>query len=457
MPTSSCFRRTYCFAASVSSPGFRSGVARPLVDGHLLGAVTPGRSPGLKCFMLLLVVAALGCGEAPTIKTYEQPATEPLRSAVDVAEVKAGTDHMLAAIVAEPAADPKAGGGQAWFFKLVARGEGLDPLRKSFDEFLASVKLSSAGKPPTWTLPEGWVEKPASAMRAATIEVPFEGKTLELAVSSLPLGGEWSEYVARNIARWVDQLQQAPLTDAEIGKLVQEKSTADGKATFIELVGVMKPMSGVMPGGGQMPAGHPPIGDAGAAPADSAAQVPAGTAPSTPSAPPVAGGTPPMAMPPAGGATGTPATEMPRPAEFTYEAPEGWQPGVMSMMRKAAFNVVDGDQKAEITVMPFPATGMMGDPVAQAQRWAGQVGLTMSEDEVKAASKPATISGIEGESFELLGPEGEAKPMGILAAMATQGDQVWFFKMTGDRKLVESQGEAFKKFIESIKFAGDGK
>lgn len=456
MLTSSRSRRTFCRAASVSSPELLPGVARPLVGGHLLGGATPGRSLGLHWFALLLA-AAVGCSEKAKITTYEQPATEPLRSVVDVAEVKAGTDHMLAAIVAEPAADPQAGGGQAWFFKLVARGEGLDPLRKSFDEFLASVKLSGDGKPPTWTLPAGWVEKSASAMRAATIEVPYEGKTLELAVSSLPLGGEWSEYVARNVARWVDQLQQAPLTDAEIGKLVKEKPTADGKATFIELVGVMKPMSGAMPGGGQMPAGHPPIGDAGTAAADVAAEAPAGTTPTTPSAPPVAGGTPPMAMPPMGGGGGTPATEMPRPAEFTYEAPEGWQPGVMSMMRKAAFNVVDGDQKAEITVMPFPATGMMGDPVAQAQRWAGQVGLTMSVDEVKAAAKPATISGLEGESFELLGPEDAAKPMGILAAMAKQGDQVWFFKMTGDRQLVEAQRESFNKFIESIKFAGDGK
>jgi hypothetical protein len=81
----------------------------------------------------------------------------------------------------------------------------------------------------------------------------------------------------------------------------------------------------------------------------------------------------------------------------------------------------------------------------------------MSADEVKAAAKPATISGLEGESFELLGPEDAAKPMGILAAMAKQGDQVWFFKMTGDRQLVEAQRESFNKFIESIKFAGDGK
>jgi hypothetical protein len=398
-----------------------------------------------------VVLAAAGCGEPAEIKTYETPATEPLRTMVDVEEVKAGTDHMLAAIVAEKAKDPAK--SQVWFFKLVARGEGLDPLRKSFDEFLASVKLSGDGKPPTWTLPEGWVEKPASAMRAATIEVPYEGKTLELAVSSLPLGGEWDEFVARNVERWVDQLQQSPLTSEEIAKLVKEKPTADGKATFIELVGVMKPMSGMTSGAG-MPAGHPPIGEAGAPANAPNADAPAGTEPSTL---PVASGTPPMAMPPLGGGAAAPATEMPQPVEFTYTAPEGWQPGTMNSMRKAAFNVVDGDAKAEVTVMPFPATGMMADPVAQAQRWAGQVGLTMSADEVKAAAKPASVGGIDGESFELLGPESEAKPMGILAAMVKQGDQVWFFKMTGDRPLIEKQRESFNKFLESIKFAGDGK
>lgn len=398
------------------------------------------------CF-LALSTALLGCREAESIKTYEQPATEPLRSVVDVAEVKAGTDHMLAAIVAEPAADPKAGGGQAWFFKLVARGEGLDPLRKSFDEFLASVKLSGDGKPPTWTLPEGWVEKPASAMRAATIEVPFERKTLELAVSSLPLGGEWPEYVARNVARWVDQLQQAPLTDAEIGKLVKEKPTADGKATFIELVGVMKPMSGAMPGGAGMPAGHPPIGDASGESAGGAAETPAGTAPSAAAA----------ATPPIGGAAPSVDAEMPRPAEFTYTAPDGWLPGSMNNMRKAAFVVVDGDKQLETTVMPFPNVQMMADPKAQAQRWSGEVGLQLTDQELNDAAKPITIDGIEGHYFELLEPETAAKPRGTIAAMVKRGEQIWFFKMKGDRSLVEGQRESFNKFLESIKFAGDGK
>lgn len=403
--------------------------------------------------------ALAGCGEEEKISTYETPATEKFRTVVDVAEVRDGTDHMLAAIIAERDKDPVL--SQAWFFKLVARGEGLDPLRKSFDEFLSTVKLSGGGKPPTWTLPEGWTEKPASAMRVATIEIPFEGKTLELAVSSLPLTANWEEFRKVNIDRWVGQMQQSKLTADEIAKLVKEKPTADDavKATFIELIGVMQPMSGMMPGAGGMPAGHPPVAGADSSATNAEAEMPAGTAPAAaaPNTPPVASSTPPMQqpMPPMGGG-GTPATEMPKPKEFTYTAPEGWKPGVMNSMRKAAFLVVDGDQQADITVMPFPNVQMMADPKAQAQRWSGEVGLQLSEQELEEAAKPTTIDGVAGHSFVLLGPDGDGA-QGTIAAMVKRGEQIWFFKMKGHRALVEAQQEPFNKFIESIKFAGDGK
>ena len=154
---------------------------------------------------------------------------------------------------------------------------------------------------------------------------------------------------------------------------------------------------------------------------------------------------------PIGGAV-APAAEFAKPTEFTYEPPAGWQPGQTSSMRKAAFVVADGDLKAEVTVMPFPANAAMSDPIAQAQRWAGQAGLTMSEDELKAAAVDVKISEATGQQFTLLAEAGD-KPLGILAAMVEQGEQVWFFKVTGDRALVEKQGEAFGKFLESVKFA----
>jgi hypothetical protein len=124
-------------------------------------------------------------------------------------------------------------------------------------------------------------------------------------------------------------------------------------------------------------------------------------------------------------------------------------------MRKAAFAITKNGQSAEVTVMPFPASGAMADPIAQAQRWAGQVGLVRSEDDLKAAARTVEISGEPGQQFELVGEQGDA-PKAILAAMVRRGDQVWFFKMTGDRTLVENEREAFNKFLASIKFTGEG-
>jgi hypothetical protein len=107
-------------------------------------------------------------------------------------------------------------------------------------------------------------------------------------------------------------------------------------------------------------------------------------------------------------------------------------------------------------VMPFPVSGAMADPTAQAQRWAGQVGLQLSESELKSAAKDVTIGGVAGQRFELLGAGGD-KPQGILAAMAPHGDQMWFFKMSGDRAVVESQRDAFAKFLDSVKFTAQNK
>ena len=40
--------------------------------------------------------------------------------------------------------------------------------------------------------------------------------------------------------------------------------------------------------------------------------------------------------------------------------------------------------------------------------------------------------------------------------MITNGDQVWFFKLHGDRKLVAAQQDEFKSFVKSVRFAAHG-
>ncbi|RIK77262.1 MAG: hypothetical protein DCC67_12865 [Planctomycetota bacterium] len=367
----------------------------------------------------VVAVALAGCGEADSVKTYEVTRTAPRPQPIDVEQARGELDHMLAAMV--PAGD------QAWFFKLVARGDQAAAVRKPFDEFVASIDVAGTHGKPQWTLPDGWQEKPGDALRTATIEVPSGGEKLQLTVSSLPLSGEWADYVERNVNRWMGQLQQPPLPAQKVAELIRKSPTRGGaEATVVELVGVMDRATAP----GSLPPGHPPVDSAveGAMP-------PSGTAAATPAD---------VTAPPAAGSS---VAEMPQPKEFTYEAPAGWQPGRYGDMRTAAFNIVEGDKTAEVTVMPFPAAGAMADPMAQAQRWAGQVGLKASEADINAAKTEVTIGGIQGQQFKLLGPA-----QGVVAAMAAQGDRVWFFKMMGDRSLVESQQEPFEQFLRSIKF-----
>ena len=384
------------------------GAPLPAWRVFLMRIPTNARVPLAWIGAALAAISLAGCREPDSITTVETPRSEPRAEPVDVEKLRETLDYMLAAIV--PA------GEKAWFFKLVVPGSAIEELRKPFDQFIASVELGEDEAPPTWTLPEGWQQSPASEMRAATIEIPHDGATLELAVSSLPFRGKLAPYVEMNVNRWLGQLQQAELPGETIAKMTRQAPVKGGEATVVELAGDMDRQASAMP------AGHPPV--------DSA---PRGERPET--------------------QAGTPPAEVAMPKEFTYEAPAGWQPGKINSMRKAAFNVVDGDQQAEVTVMPFPASGAMGDPVAQAQRWAGQVGLaSQTEADLDKNKTTVTIDGVEGQQFDLFGPGAAGGPRGILAAMIRRGELMWFFKMDGDQALVEKQREAFGQFIESIEF-----
>ncbi len=375
------------------------------------------------------VVALAGCQKAETISTYDAPRTEPAPRAVDVEAERKSLDHMFAAIV--PQKD------KAWFFKLVAPDEAAaNALRKPFAEFVSSITLGEGDAAPTWKLPEGWTQKLGDRMRTATIEVPYGGEKLELAVSTLPLNEEWEPFLVQNVNRWMGQLQQGALSPATVTKLAKKAPIqGGGDATTFELVGFMKaaPMAGM----GGMPAGHPPVGD-------SMKSATASSPRASDKTERVGEGAPASSSVPAAASSGS--------AEFTYAAPSGWQPGAANSIRKASFSISEGPQKAEVSVTAFPASGAMANPLAQAERWAGQVGLQLSEADLKSAAKDVTIDGTKGQRFELLGTGDGAKA--ILAAMVERDGQVWFFKMTGDRPLVEKQAEAFGKFVESVHFKG---
>ncbi len=322
-------------------------------------------------------------------------------------------------------------GNKAWFFKVVAPGAAADELRKPFDEFLATVKADDAGDLPSWTLPAGWSAGPAREMVDATIKIPHGDESLEMTISSLPSGEDWAAFVKQNVDRWMGQLQEPSLSPAKIEKHSRKLPTANGEATAFELVGVM--VKAPMAGAGGMPAGHPPVDATASAPpaADTAADD-VDQQSSPPASPPAA------------------------KANFTYSAPVAWRPGppsVMGFKREASF-LTDGG--GEVSVTAFAAGGQMADARANAQRWAGQVGMTdMSDEALAKVTSQVEIGGAAGQLFEFFSPAGAEPAQGIVAAMIVRGDRAWFFKLSGPKATIESQRAAFKEFLDSVKFTGD--
>src|SRR5690606_15496082 len=114
------------------------------------------------------------------IRHYTVPKPETIAAQVESSLKVEAVDRMLAAIVPD--------GEVAWFFKLAGPIADMDAQADAFRQFLASVKLPKGNDPgPTWKLPDGWRQHPASGMRYATIDVPSKGdKPLDLSVSMLP-------------------------------------------------------------------------------------------------------------------------------------------------------------------------------------------------------------------------------------------------------------------------------
>ena len=67
------------------------------------------------------------------------------------------------------------------------------------------------------------------------------------------------------------------------------------------------------------------------------------------------------------------------------------------------------------------------------------------------ASLPAKIGGPGPRNRHLAGT-GESAGKRMLAAVVSRKDRTWFYKLTGDAGLVESERGNFEKFVRSVKY-----
>jgi hypothetical protein len=151
---------------------------------------------------------------------------------------------------------------------------------------------------------------------------------------------------------------------------------------------------------------------------------------------------------------------------LVWDVPAGWvEEAPASSMRKNQYRVSGESGDAECVVYYF-GPGQGGDPLANAQRWAGQFSQPdgssslehMQVTELTSARVPVQIVEVtgtyDGGMTMTDQPAQEKTGYMLLGGIALGSDAPWFFKLTGPEPLVRAQRDAFVEMMESIRSDG---
>jgi hypothetical protein len=345
---------------------------------------------------VVLAAGLAGCRPQDQIARYTVPKPELIDPTL--ASGKAVERQMLGAIVLAEQA--------GWFFKLTGPKEQVAAVEEPFREFVKTLEFKGSPPQPRWQLPAGWKELPGNEFRFATIEIPGDGKPLDLTVTTLPkeAGGD-QEYLLANINRWREQLHLSALAADELAASTTTTKIGDYEATLVSIVGT---------------------GSGGMGPLASGA--------------PFASGGMPTTSAPAGGTTAAPT--------FAFTKPESWTEAPAKAFSLQTFAVSHEGKSAEITV-----SSVGGDLHTNINRWRGQVGLPpLTEGELTASLKKIETLGVQADYAELTSPAGASEPKTILGVAAVVEGRQYFIKLTGDPAVAEREKAHFESFVKSLKF-----
>jgi hypothetical protein len=291
-------------------------------------------------------------------------------------------------------------GDSTWFFKVSGPQSAVSAHEGEFTAFLRSLRFDGPNdRPLAWTLPDGWrQDKMNPPSRYATLLIG-EKDVLELTITKFGRDGQASSVLA-NVNRWRNQVALPPVSEEELRSDVKEFKLGDDTITLVDLVGT---------GSGK-----------------------------TGSKAPFAGGD---RMPP--------AAVKEKKADLGYQAPQEWTAKPNNAFSKAAFEVREGADKADVTVTPLGAAG--GELTSNVNRWRGQIDLApLGEAEIRKIAAEMVVDNKSAQYFDLKG-----KSQRILGLRIEDGATVWFVKMTGPVGLVEKQKTNFDAFVKSLRFSAE--
>jgi len=136
---------------------------------------------------------------------------------------------------------------------------------------------------------------------------------------------------------------------------------------------------------------------------------------------------------------------------LNWTTPARWKPGPEKAMRKATFLIpgVNGAPGAELAVTAFP--GDVGGPLANVNRWRGQLSLPpLAEGDLTAALNHLDVGPLHLDYVELAAA-GSPPARRVLGALVPHAGATWFFKLDGPDAVVAQEKPAFLAFLQSLR------
>jgi len=139
-------------------------------------------------------------------------------------------------------------------------------------------------------------------------------------------------------------------------------------------------------------------------------------------------------------------------AKPSWDIPAGWKEAPSSQMLLAKFVVSDSDGEAEVTVSAFP--GDTGGPLANVNRWRGQVGLgPLDEAGLERQLSRLDVAGGKAMLIDMSGTNSKTgKAARLIGVIWPREGRTWFYKLMGDPAVAEREKSAFVKFVQSARY-----
>jgi hypothetical protein len=144
------------------------------------------------------------------------------------------------------------------------------------------------------------------------------------------------------------------------------------------------------------------------------------------------------------------------PSSLSWSVPEGWQEEKGSGMRIATFKAGVGDLAVETSVISL--AGGAGGMAANVSRWMGQLNLDVPsavelDKFIERQENIKTSSGLAVKLIDFTQMQNDDQPEvpSMIAAVVEGTDNQVFIKMTGSRKAILKNFDAFKALVGSLK------